>query len=187
MERAEVSDVGAYKDLLIASPVEADALYRDLLIGVTAFFRDTQIFEDFSKNVVEKFFAQPNPPDEFRCWVAGCASGEEAYTVAILADELAHKYNYHGRINIFATDMHKGSVHKAGQGIFGKEEVANLSDERLSNYFKATEDGQFRIKPEMRQRVVFAQHNLIVDPPFTRIDVVTCRNLLIYLKPEVQY
>ncbi|MEM7672405.1 MAG: CheR family methyltransferase [Verrucomicrobiota bacterium] len=186
MERAEISDPAAYKELIVESSSEADALYRDLLIGVTAFFRDPAFFEDLSKDVIEPFFTQENVPDEFRCWVAGCASGEEAYSIAIAADELAKKHRYNGRISIFATDIHKGSVQRAGQGIYTKEEVQNLSDAHLSTYFRVTEDGLFRVKPDMRQRVVFAQHNLIIDPPFTRIDVVTCRNLLIYLKPEVQ-
>ncbi|MGB0372216.1 MAG: CheR family methyltransferase [Opitutales bacterium] len=186
MERSEIIDPAAYKKLLIESPQEADALYRDLLIGVTSFFRDPAIFEELATKVLSKFFTQENPPEEFRCWVAGCASGEEAYSIAILADELATTHNYQGRISVFATDIHKGSVQTAGQGIFSKEQVENLSDERLSNYFRATEEGLFRIKPDMRQRVVFAQHNLIVDPPFTRMDLVTCRNLLIYLKPDAQ-
>jgi two-component system CheB/CheR fusion protein len=186
MEQHSMSDVADYLKHLEQSQEESAALYRDLLIGVTEFFRDGEIYDKLATEVIEPAFSSPEAPEQFRIWVAGCASGEEAYSMAILTDELARKHNYQGHVSIFATDIHKGSVQIAGQGVYTKQQVAKLSDERLARYFKVTDEGDFRVKPEIRQKVVFAPHNLLVDPPFTRMDLVTCRNLLIYLKPDAQ-
>jgi two-component system CheB/CheR fusion protein len=153
---------------------------------VTEFIRDPDAYEELAAGVIRPVLSGEDAPDEFRIWVAGCASGQEAYSVAMLADEIAREHGYKGHISVFATDIHKRSVQHAGAGIYTPAEVANLSPERLDRYFKISDTGDFRIKPELRQRVVFAQHNLLVDPPFTRMDLVTCRNLLIYLKPNAQ-
>jgi two-component system, chemotaxis family, CheB/CheR fusion protein len=156
------------------------------LIYVTEFFRDPEAYSELANKVIEPAFSSKDPPAQFRIWVAGCATGEEAYSMAILADELARKHNYNGQIIIFATDVHKGSIEYAGQGIYKKEAVTTLNKDRLERYFDITPEGKFRIKMEIRQKVVFACHNLLVDPPFTRMDLVTCRNLLIYLKLDAQ-
>lgn len=186
MEQLSVKNAVDYLKYLEKNKVEADALYRDLLIGVTEFFRDSKVYDLLAERVIEPVFSSEKPPPQFRIWVAGCATGEEAYSMAILTDELAHKHDYQGQINIFATDMHKGSVQRAGQGIYTQEEVANLSKNRLDRYFNFAGEGIFRVKANIRQRVVFATHNLLVDPPFIRMDLVSCRNVLIYLKADAQ-
>jgi two-component system CheB/CheR fusion protein len=189
MEQCSIEDVSKYLSFLEENEYETDALYRDLLIGVTAFFRDAEVYSCLAENVLQPAFenlAESVENDEFRIWVAACASGEEAYSLAILTDEIARAHNFAGVINIFATDIHKGTVDLAGKGIYTKNELENVSEERIQRYFKVTEDGRFRVKPEIRKRVIFAHHNLLSDPPFTRIDLITCRNLLIYLKPDAQ-
>ena len=185
METKEIFDIESYIKFIEESTDEADALYKDLLIGVTAFFRDTEVFETLRTDVVRPRLKELKQ-DEFRVWVAGCATGEEAYSIAILLDEEAKACGYEGRINIFATDVHKRSIKRAGRGIYSREELDGLSEQQMTEYFKLSDDGSFQIRPELRQRVVFAQHNLIFDPPFTKMDLVTCRNLLIYLKPDTQ-
>jgi len=186
MELHSVKDAVDYLKFLEQDQAESDALYRDLLIGVTQFFRDPKVYGELAQKVIEPAFSSNAAPAQFRIWVAGCASGEEAYSIAILCDELARKHGYKGKIRIFATDVHRGSIQRAGQGIYTKESVANLSKERLHRYFHLEGKDSFRVKSKIRQKVVFAPHNLLVDPPFTRMDLVTCRNLLIYLKPEAQ-
>jgi len=179
-------DVVEYFEHISKNKKESDALYQDLLIGVTEFMRDTEAYKELAEKVIRPVMAGANRPEEFRVWVAGCASGQEAYSVLMLTDEIARETNYDGKISLFATDIHKRSTEEAGLGIYSKEAVASLSPERLERYFSVTESGNYRIKPFLRQRVVFAPHNLLVDPPFTRMDLVTCRNLLIYLKPTAQ-
>ncbi len=186
MDSLSIQDVKAYLKHLRKNKAESDALYRDLLICVTEFFRDPEVYCELADKVIEPVFSSKDPPAQYRIWVAGCATGEEAYSMAILTDELARKHNYNGQIIIFATDVHKGSIEYAGQGIYKKKGVATLNKDRLERYFDITPEGNFRIKMEIRQKVVFACHNLLVDPPFTRMDLVTCRNLLIYLKLDEQ-
>lgn len=186
MNRCEVNTVPEYLQYTAEHKEESDALYQDLLIGVTEFIRDPEAYRALAADVIRPVLAGEDPPDEYRIWVAGCASGQEAYSIAILADDIARECDYRGNINVFATDIHKRSVQRAGNGVYSQEEVANLSPEQLDRYFKVNDSGEFCVKPELRRRVVFAQHNLLADPPFTRMDLVTCRNLLIYLKPKAQ-
>lgn len=187
MEQCALDKVEDYLRLLEENPEETNALYRDLLIGVTAFFRDSEVYSVLAEEVIRPaFHSRKDHPEEFRIWVAGCASGEEAYSLAILTDEVARETGFKGNINIFATDIHQDSVERAGRGVYQKPELAEMGESRIDRYFKATDDGSFRIRPEIRKRVIFAQHNLLSDPPFTRMDLVTCRNLLIYLKPQAQ-
>ncbi|HKJ90242.1 MAG TPA: CheR family methyltransferase, partial [Oceanipulchritudo sp.] len=187
MEQCSIHEITDYLQHLESDEQETDALYRDLLIGVTAFFRDPDVYEALAREVIRPMLTEAaKKQEEFRIWVAGCASGEEAYSVAILTDEIARECSFTGTISIFATDMHKGSVETAGQGIYTKKELTEMDEARISRYFKRGDDGRYRVRPEIRKRVIFAQHNLLNDPPFTRIDLITCRNLLIYLKPQAQ-
>lgn len=186
MKQLDFGSVKSYLEFLRQDRRESDSLYKDLLIGVTEFFRDSEAYAILAEEVLRKSMSDPENSEEFRVWVAGCASGEEAYSIAILADEIAREIRYDGKISVFATDLHKGALEKAGSGVYSKNEVANLCEKRLKTYFKVTADGSYMIKPEIRKRIVFAHHNLLLDPPFTRIHLVTCRNLLIYLNQDSQ-
>lgn len=164
---------------------ELNALYKDLLIGVTRFFRDADAYELLATSVLPPLLAELSRDDEFRVWSAGCATGEEAYSLAMVVDECARKLNQPINIKIFATDVHRTSLDYASSGLYTEAQVSDISPERLDRYFMRKGDG-YHIKQELRQMVVFAPHNLIRDAPFTKMDLISCRNLLIYLQPPVQ-
>ena len=124
--------------------------------------------------------------DEFRIWIAGCATGEEAYSIAMLVSETAEKINYFGKITVFATDVHQRSLNKAAAGEYTSEQIKNLSERRKVKYFTKMEDDVYKISSDLRKMIIFAPHNAVQEPPFTRLDFVSCRNLLIYLKSEAQ-
>ena len=185
MSFLHMEDVQAYSHLLIQQPNELDELYKDLLIGVTEFFRDPEAFETLGRDVLPGLLAEPGR-EEFRVWVAGCASGEEAYSVAILVDEQMRASGYRGRVSIFATDMHRDSLAHAAAGVYERVRLENLGPERITRYFKEEQNGHLRVTPELRQRIIFSAHNVVSDPPFTKIDLITCRNMLIYFQPGTQ-
>ncbi|MET0553571.1 MAG: chemotaxis protein CheB, partial [Vicinamibacteria bacterium] len=163
---------------------ELDALYHDLLIGVTRFFRDPDAFALLEQQVLPELFAQTPRDTPVRLWVAGCATGEEVYSLAIVVHELMARLGERP-VKIFATDVHRGSLERAALAGYEEEAVANVSAERLARYFTRV-GSAYQVVPELRQNVVFAQHDVIRDAPFTRIDLITCRNLLIYLQPAAQ-
>lgn len=170
---------------VLASPEELDALYRDLLIGVTRFFRDPEAFALLEEKVVPKILERVPPDDEVRIWVAGCATGEEAYSLAILFLEAMTARGRAPNFKIFASDVHRKSLQIAAEGFYSEDSAANLSDGRLNTFFEK-EVGGFRVTPQLRKHILFSQHNVIRDPPYTRIDLVSCRNLFIYLQPVAQ-
>ncbi len=174
-----------YIDRLNRDEQELEALYKDLLIGVTQFFRDPEAFEIIENRVIPSIFSEIKDDEEVRIWVPGCASGEEAYSLAILLKEAMLKFSRRNNLKIFATDAHKFSLEKAALGTFSDESVMNVPDKYLSKYFIKGDDN-YKVKPVIRKMVVFAEHNVIKDPPFTKIDLVSCRNLLIYLQPNAQ-
>jgi two-component system CheB/CheR fusion protein len=164
---------------------ELDALYHDLLIGVTRFFRDPDAFALLEQEVLPELFAATPRDTPLRLWVAGCATGEEVYSLAIVVHELMARLGERP-VKIFATDVHRGSLERASLAVYYEDEaVANVSPERLARYFTRV-GGAYQVAPELRQNVVFAQHDVIRDAPFTRVDLITCRNLLIYLQPSAQ-
>jgi two-component system CheB/CheR fusion protein len=167
---------------------EVDALFRDLLIGVTHFFRDPEIFAEVEKTVVPKLFAGKGPGSVIRVWVPGCSTGEEAYSLAILLFEYLEEQGQSYRIQVFATDIDREAIDHARAGIYPASIVADVSAERLARYFTQTspEDNTYRISKAVREMVVFSEHDLIKDPPFSRLDLISCRNLLIYMSPELQ-
>jgi two-component system CheB/CheR fusion protein len=181
---AQSPNIDEYLAQLRSERAELDALYRDLLIGVTQFFRDPDAFALLEQRVLPELLQREPRNVPLRLWVAGCATGEEAYSLAILLQDLMAT---HGErpIKIFATDVHRGSLEQAATGVYGEEAVSHVSPDRLARYF--TQSGStYQVVPELRQMIVFAQHNVISDAPFTRVDLVTCRNLLIYLQPPAQ-
>lgn len=186
MSFRNIQSIHDYVHLLVGDSEELDNLYKDLLIGVTEFFRDPPAFRFLQDSVLPNIIKDRPSDEEVRVWSAACATGEEAYSLAILLDESAKQFGFKGKITVFATDVHKASLEFASVGLYDKERLKNVSTERLENYFRKEGD-QFRVKERLRKMVVFAPHNLVSDPPFTRMDLVTCRNLLIYLKPEVQH
>lgn len=164
---------------------EVEVLYHDLLIGVTRFFRDAEAYERLSTHVIPEIFERHENHQPIRAWVAACATGEEAYSIAILFDEEAQRRGWQGDIKIFATDVHEHSVQYASTGVFSAEQLHGIETERIENYFVRT-GNDYMVAPILRQLVVFAHHNLMRDPPFTKLDLVSCRNMLIYLQSESQ-
>jgi PAS domain S-box-containing protein len=186
MEMTNAPDIEAYTSLLAENPNELDALYHDLLIGVTEFFRDPKSFKQLEELLDGKLFKDRNNDEDIRVWSAGCATGEEAYSLAIMLTELAEMNGFKGNITIFATDVHRSSLEFASQGIYDAGRLKNVSKERLERYFLSERGENYRINPALRRMIVFAPHNLVSDPPFTRMDLVCCRNLLIYLDAAEQ-
>ncbi|HEX4446270.1 MAG TPA: chemotaxis protein CheB, partial [Polyangiaceae bacterium] len=182
LSRADHLD--AYVERLRNGRDELDTLYRDLLIGVTRFFRNEEAFAILGERVLPELLDRLPKGAPLRVWVAGCATGEEVYSLAILLDELSPRFGPR-TIQIFATDVHRGSIEHASRGLYDDVAVANVSPERLERYFSKRARG-YEVIPDLRRMVVFAPHNVIRDPPFTRVDFITCRNLLIYLQPAAQ-
>jgi len=181
---ARSQDIDEYVRRLKSERAELDVLYRDLLIEVTRFFRDEGAFAVLETDVLPELLRREPRDTPLRFWVAGCATGEEAYSLAILLQDLMAKHGDRPA-KIFATDVHRGSLDQATRGIYGADAVAGVSVDRLARYFIKHGDG-YQVVPELRQMVVFAQHNVIKDAPFTRVDLVSCRNMLIYLQPAAQ-
>lgn len=185
MQLLSISDISGYLDYLRQSEDETNSLYHDLLIGVTRFFRDEGYYKVlFDEGLVSALKA--NKEREFRIWVAGCATGEEAYSLYVLATEAKRAAGYTGRISMFATDVFKPSIETASAGIYSAEQLRPVSEARRQTYFKELSPALYRIRPEVRENIIFAPHNFLLNAPFTKIDLVTCRNVLIYLDPEAQ-
>ncbi len=163
---------------------EVERLSRELLIGVTNFFRDRQAFEVLREKTLPEILA--NPPDrEIRFWVAGCSSGEEAYSLAMVTREVLEEHRFKASVKIFATDVDKRAILRAGEGLYPESIAADVSPGYLAKYFKRREDG-YQVSRSIREMVVFARQNVIHDPPFTNIDFISCRNMLIYFQPVLQ-
>ncbi len=167
---------------------EVDSLFRDLLIGVTNFFRDPEIFEEVRKQVIPQLFAGKAPGSVIRVWVPGCSTGEEAYSIAILLRERMEDLKENFRIQIFATDIDRESIDHARAGVYPSSIIADVSPERLAYFFDQEQaDGSgYRIHRNIRDMLVFSEHDVIKDPPFSKLDLISCRNLLIYMGPDLQ-
>jgi len=185
MELLQVDELADYATLLAANPDELELLGRDLLIGVTEFFRDPQVFRSLEELLREQLRGRP-VTDGFRVWSAGCATGEEAYSLAMLLHSIGQELGFGGELKVFATDVHKGALEIASRGVYADGLLAGLPTPFLDRYFRTEGDGRYRVDPQIRRMLVFAHHNLLSDPPFTRIDLAVCRNLLIYLQPDAQ-
>jgi two-component system CheB/CheR fusion protein len=173
-------DLESYVDLVADNREELQTLYKDLLIGVTQFFRDPEAFDFLATEVLARRLEDLPKDEEFRIWVAGCATGEEAYSLAITLDELAAP-DVKPRIKIFATDVHQTSLDFASEGIYDENSLANVSVERRERYF-TPKDNQYQVSPALRQMIVFARQNVIREAPFTKMDLISCRNMLIYFQ-----
>ncbi len=184
MQLLQMEDPENYLELLRKDPGEIQALSDDFLINVTNFFRDRDVFEYLENKIIPEVVSKKDPDERIRIWSVGCATGEEAYSVAILLSEATEKFNISVPIQIFATDLHKESIKKARKGFYPGDIKADVSDERLSKFF-ISEDGGYRIRKNIREMVVFTPHDLLNDPPFSRLDMIICRNLLIYLSRKI--
>lgn len=178
-------DLPSYVRQLDTDPAELNALYKDLLIGVTRFFRDAAAFERLERDVLPALIARVPETQEIRIWVAACATGEEAYSLAISLSEQLRLLNRDNPLKIFATDVHRESLEFAGAGKFPEMSIAGIPPARLERYF-IKQGASYQVTAELRKTVVFAPHNVIRDAPFTKLDLISCRNFLIYLQPTAQ-
>ena len=174
-----------YLKLLRQKPDEISALSDDFLITVTNFFRDPEVFKKMKKDVVPRLFKDKDPDDQVRIWSVGCATGEEAYSLAILMLEEASQQQLSPAIQIFASDLHEPSLKMAREGFYPGDIELDVSQERLKRFF-IKEDGGYRVRKEVRELIIFTPHNILNDPPFSKLDMIVCRNLLIYLKRDIQ-
>jgi len=183
----QISKMVAYVRYLQENTQELDLLFKELLIGVTTFFRDPAAWEQLRDQTLPALLANRTSGHALRAWVPGCSTGEEAYSLAIVFKEAVEQAKLKGSftLQIFATDLDPDGIEKARQGLFPENIAADVSSERLTRFFAKEEHG-YRVRKEIREMVIFAPQNLIMDPPFTKLDLLSCRNLLIYLTPEVQ-
>jgi two-component system CheB/CheR fusion protein len=184
MQLCAITDIDQYVDRLESDEAEADILYRDLLVEVTHFFRDAEAFQRMRESVIPDLVSRCDPDTEIRVWVCGCATGEEAYSMAILLAEAIGKTGRKQSFKVFATDVHRKSLEIASAGFYPLHALDSVPPD-LQRYFVKS-NGICNVTREVRQSVIFAANDLTRDPPFTRIDLITCRNVLIYLKPKIQ-
>ncbi len=184
MALKHASTLSAYLQVLRNEPDELDTLRRETLIGVTSFFRDPESFEALKESLREVVEGKRSG-EALRIWVAGCSTGEEAYSIAMLADECLQETSKVIELKIFATDLEQTYLDVATTGTYPESISSEVNEERLKRYFTRTGD-QLRIRPELRRSVIFAKHNMISDAPFTKVDLVSCRNTLIYFESELQ-
>ncbi len=183
----QVGKISGYVRYLQENPQELGILFKELLIGVTNFFRDKTAWEQMAAKAIPMLLKDRPAGSTLRAWVAGCSTGEEAYSLAITFKETLKRLKYTDNISlqIYATDLDKDAIDKARLGLFPENIIADVSPARLTRFF-VKEEGGYRVNKEIRSMVVFAPQNLIMDPPFTKLDILCCRNLLIYLTPELQ-
>ncbi|MDO8473573.1 MAG: CheR family methyltransferase, partial [Dehalococcoidia bacterium] len=183
----QIAGLTAYTGYVTEHPEELDAIFQEFLIGVTRFFRDPEAFEYLENNALPELVNNAAPDSAIRVWVTGCSTGEEAYSISIAFHECISKLrsNAHLKIQIFATDIDGRAIAIARKGTYPANIAADVSKERLDRFF-AEDGGGYRIKRVIRETVVFAPHDVIADPPFTKMDLISCRNMLIYFSPELQ-
>lgn len=183
MEINNISTPGAYLKYLKENQQEQDLLYQDLLIPVTEFFRDQTVFDNLDETVFSAIVANKTTHEPIRIWIAACSTGQEAYSIAICLKEfLGNKFR---KVQIFATDISEPAIEKARSGIYTKSEVETLSPQLLQEFFTKT-NGMYQVNKHIRDMCIFAVHNFLKDPPFRKVDFISCRNVLIYMEPYLQ-
>jgi two-component system, chemotaxis family, CheB/CheR fusion protein len=185
VELLGLPDLADYAAMLRTDPEELGLLYKDLLIGVTRFFRDPEAFEVVENKVVPELLARIPDGEEIRIWVAGCATGEEAYSLAMILFEQLSAAGRQLNVKILSTDVHTVSLAQASNGMYGEEQLEHVNEKRRERFFRKKSNG-YQISQDLRQLIVFAPHNVIKDAPFTKMHLITCRNLLIYFEPAAQ-
>ena len=183
----QIQELDEYSRYLEQCPADVEALFHDLLIGVTSFFRDAEAFEALEKQVVPRLFAGKAAGSLIRVWAPGCSSGEEAFSIAILLQERSEALKQSFKLQVFATDIDRAVIERARAGLYPASIAADISPERLARFFVKEPDGtSFRISKSIRDLVIFSEQDLIKDPPFSKLDLISCRNLLIYMGGELQ-
>jgi two-component system CheB/CheR fusion protein len=185
LDNSHIQDLETYVAYLRNNPAEVVLLANDLLIHVTAFFRDQQEFHYLETSIIPALLDNHPPGDTLKIWCAGCASGEEAYSLAMLIKEYLDKTNKHIEVKLFATDRDKKLVNVASRGIFEESTTKNLSGERLNRFFTRA-GNTYKVKPELRKMLIFATHDLAAHPPYGQMDLISCRNVLMYMTPVLQ-
>jgi two-component system CheB/CheR fusion protein len=180
-----LSNLTAYARMMREQPHEAVLLMKDLLISVTHFFRDPEAFVVLEQKVIPRLFDNKGPEDQVRIWVPGCATGEEAYSIAMLLGEYSDGMIEQPHIQVFATDLDEDAIATAREGFYTEADVVDVPEKRLERFFHR-EGAGYRIRRELREMILFAHHNVIKDPPFSHLDLISCRNLLIYLNRTAQ-
>ena len=180
-----LKDLIAYRDYLRKHPAETRALLDDMLISVTNFFRDREAFEALERDIIPSLVAEHVRGEFLRCWVPGCATGEEAYSLAMLLREEISRAEEQPQLQIFASDIDEKAVAIGRRGSYPGSIITDVTPARLREHFDQ-DDNRYRIKKSLRDRILFAPHNVLRDPPFSRLDMISCRNLLIYLNRNVQ-
>ena len=181
----KLDDLSQYVEFLQKTPVEVEALYQDILISVTSFFRDPEAFEALKQVVFPRLLKGRTRHDPVRIWTLGCSTGQEAYSLAMAYMEAADALGSQAPLQVFATDLNAANIERARAGVYPKEIAQDVSPERLRRFFTEGDFG-YRISKTTRDACVFSRHNVLADPPFSRIDVISCRNLLIYMEPVLQ-
>lgn len=186
MQVKNILSIIDYHALLLREQAECHALRREILIPVTSFFRDPMPFDVLYRQCIVPLIKESNPHEGLRVWVAGCSTGEEAYSIAMLFLEAFEEVKKWLPLKIFATDVNEDNIELAGQGLYPKSIAAEVSPERLMRFFEQVDEDGYRVRQELRQTIVFARHNLVSDAPFTRMHLVSCRNALIYIQSKAQ-
>ncbi len=186
MSLNRIAQLRDYRRFLLKHPAEVNQLVKDLLINVTTFFRDAEVFQLLGRAVVPELLESTPPGEPVRVWVPGCATGEEAYSIAILLTEQIESAQQDRAMRVFATDLNEAAVEIARHGIYANNTAGDLSAERLARFFVDLGEHRFQASKELRDRITFAVHHLLRDAPFSRLNLISCRNVLIYLEPEVQ-
>ncbi|HEY5466537.1 MAG TPA: chemotaxis protein CheB, partial [Clostridia bacterium] len=183
----QIDTMEEYVKYLQQTPAEVVALFRDLLIGVTGFFRDPEAFLALEKTVIPRLFADKSAGDSIRVWSPGCSTGEEAYSIAMLLQEHQDTLKQAYKVQVFATDIDSQAIAAARTGRYPADISATLSPERLARFFTAESDGgMYRINKGIRDMLIFSEQDVLKDPPFSRLDLISCRNLLIYINGGIQ-
>jgi two-component system CheB/CheR fusion protein len=181
----QIDSIDDYISFLQNHPTEIEKLYQDFFIGVTSFFRDKEVFNSIEKKVIPYLLKNCIVKQEIRIWVCGCSTGEEAYSLAILFKEALEKNKQYVKVIIFASDIDKEAISFARNGMYTDTILEHISPDRVKRHF-INRENRFQLKKEIREMVVFAHHNVIKDPPFSKMDLITCRNLLIYINSDLQ-
>ena len=183
----EIALLNDYVRFLQSNTAEGQALFEDLLIGVTGFFRDPEAFEELQQRAIPQLFAGKEPGESIRVWVPGCSGGEEAYSIAMLLEEQMAALKHSFKVQVFATDLDPAAIERARAGVFPESIASEVSAERLARHFAPVQNThELRVNKDIRSMVIFSEHDVLKDPPFSRLDLISCRNLLIYLETEAQ-
>ncbi len=186
MAMHQIDSIEDYFRYIEENPSEVVPLHKDFLIGVTMFFRDPEAFEALSERVVSELIQTKQENSTLRIWVPGCSTGEEAISIAILLIETMEKLNRHHTIQIFGTDIDAAAINRARLGEYPESIVSDVSEDRLERFFVKSEGAQYRIKKSIREMIVYAAQNIVQDTPFSKMDVISCRNVLIYMGMKLQ-